>query len=79
MLLSVVFFQCDILHDYDLILNYSNFRTLYSRRHLNASFLINCFKGKIKCHSIMASVGIRVPTGQIREFSTFQREQCFKT
>jgi hypothetical protein len=34
-------------------------------------FPINVFKGKINCHSIMDTVGIRMPTRQIREFSTF--------
>jgi hypothetical protein len=51
-------------------LNCWNFRTLYSRRHLDALFLITVFKGKINCHSIMDTVGIRVPIRQIREFST---------
>jgi hypothetical protein len=60
------------LRSYGLILNYSDFRTLYSRRrHLDALFLINVFKGKINCHSITVTVGIRMPTRQIREFSTF--------
>jgi hypothetical protein len=58
--------------NYDLILNCINFRTLYSRRrHLHALFLINVFKGKINCHSIIDTVGIRVPIRQIRDFSTF--------
>jgi hypothetical protein len=34
------------------------------------SFII-IFKGKMNCHSIMDTVGICVPTRQIREFSTF--------
>jgi hypothetical protein len=29
------------------------------------------FKGKINCHSIMDTVGIRVSRRQIRDFSTF--------
>jgi hypothetical protein len=66
------FFQFCMLRNYDLIPSHLNFRTLYSRRrHLNALFLINVFEGKINCHSIMDTVGIRVPTRQIREFSTF--------
>jgi hypothetical protein len=68
----LTFFQLDILRNYDLILSSLNFRTLYSgRRHLDALFFINIFKGKINCHSIMDTVGIRVPTRQIRECSTF--------
>jgi hypothetical protein len=65
-------FQFYILHDYDLMLSRLNFRTLYSRRrHLDALFLINVFKGKINCHFTMDTVGLRVPSRQIREFSTF--------
>jgi hypothetical protein len=64
--------QFVIPRNYDLILNCLNFRTLYSRRrHLDALFLINIFKSKINCHSIMDTVGIRVSTRQIRDFSTF--------
>jgi hypothetical protein len=52
------------------LLNCLNFRTFYSRqRHLYDLFLINVFKGKINCHSIMDTIGIRMPTRQIREFS----------
>jgi hypothetical protein len=44
-----------------LILNCLNFRTLHSRRrHLDALFLINTFKSKINCHSIMDTVGLSV-------------------
>jgi hypothetical protein len=60
-----------ILHNYDLIFSCLNFRILYSRRHLDALFLINIFKGKINFHSIMDTVGIRVATRQMTEFSTF--------
>jgi hypothetical protein len=60
------------LRNCDSILSHLNFRTLYSRRrHLDALFLINVFKGKINYQSIMDTVGIRVPTRQIREISTF--------
>jgi hypothetical protein len=63
------FFQADILRSYNSILNSLNFRTLHSRRrHLDALFLINVFKGKINCPSILDIVAIRVPTRQIREF-----------
>jgi len=63
--------QLDILRNDDSILNSLNFRTLNYQRHLDALFLINVFKGKINCHSILDTVGIRAPTRQIREFSTF--------
>jgi hypothetical protein len=66
-----LFFQFDILRNYDLILNSLNFRTLYFTRHLYALFLLNVFKGEINCHSILGTVGILVPTMQIRQFSTF--------
>jgi hypothetical protein len=67
------YFQFSILRNYDLIPSHLNFRKFFSnRRHLDALFLINVFKGKINCHYyIMDTVGIRVPTKQIREFSTF--------
>jgi hypothetical protein len=66
------FYQFGIFRNYNLILSRLNFRTLYSRRrHLDALFLINAFKGKINCHSIMDTIGIRVSTRQIRVFLTF--------
>jgi hypothetical protein len=68
-----------VFFNYDLILSYLNFRTLYSRRrHLDALFLINVLKGKINRHSIMTTVGIRVPTRQIREFSTFSESSALR-
>jgi hypothetical protein len=74
-----LFFQADILLNYNLILNYLNFRTLYSiRRHLDALFLINVFKGKINCPSILDTVGVRVPTRKITEFSTFSVSSALK-
>jgi hypothetical protein len=65
------FFQFGMLRNYDLILSHLNFRMLYSRRHLDALFLINVFKGKINCHSIMDLLVPRVPGRKIREFYTF--------
>jgi hypothetical protein len=72
------FLQADFLRNYNSVLNSLNFRTLHSRRHLDALFLINVFKGKINCRSILDSVGIRVPTRQIREFSTFSVSSALK-
>jgi hypothetical protein len=61
-----------MLRNYDRILSHLNFRTLYSRRqHLDDLFLINVFKDKIYFLSIMDTVGIRVPTRQVREFYIF--------
>lgn len=48
------------------------FETLYCRRqNLDAVFLIDVFKNKVEC-SLMNTVGIRIPTKQIREFSTLK-------
>jgi hypothetical protein len=56
-----------------------NFRTLHPRRrHLDSLFLINVFKGKINCPCILDTVGIRVPTRQIREFYTFNVSSALK-
>jgi hypothetical protein len=70
-LANLCFFQFDILLKCDLILRFLNFKTLYSRRHPVALFLIIAFKGKINCCFTMGTVGIRAPVRQIREFSTF--------
>jgi hypothetical protein len=57
--------------EYESMLNYLQFKALYSRwQNLASLFLINVFKNKIDC-SIMDTVGLRVPTKQIRDFSTF--------
>jgi hypothetical protein len=54
------------------MLNYLHFKILYSRQqNLDALFLINVFKNKIDCCSIMDTVALRVPTKQIRDFSNF--------
>jgi hypothetical protein len=63
------FLQFDILRKHDFISNSLNFKTLYCRRHIDALFLIDVFKGKINCHSITDTVGIRVSARQIRESS----------
>jgi hypothetical protein len=57
--------------NYESMLNYLHFKTIYSRRqNLDSLFLINVFRNRIYC-SIMDTVGLRVPTKQIRDFSTF--------
>jgi hypothetical protein len=54
------------------MLNYLNSKTVYSRgQNLEALFLINAFKNKINCCCIMATLGLRVPTKQIRDFCIF--------
>jgi hypothetical protein len=58
--------------NYDSMLVYLHFKTLsLSRHNLDALFLINVFKNKIDCCSIMNTVGLRVPTKHIRDFSIF--------
>jgi hypothetical protein len=39
-------------------------------KHLEALFIFNIFKSKTDCCSIMDTVGLRVPTKHIRDFST---------
>jgi hypothetical protein len=54
------------------MLNYLHFKTIYSRRRkLDALFLIKLSENKSNCCSIMDTVGHRVPTKQITDFSTF--------
>jgi hypothetical protein len=66
------FIHPNFVCNYESILNYLCFKTLYSRRqNLDALFLINVSKNKMDCCSIMDTVGLRVPTKQIRGFSTF--------
>jgi hypothetical protein len=51
---------------------YLHFKTLYSRRQiLDDLFVIKVFKNKIDCCTTMDTVGLRVATKQIRDFSTF--------
>jgi hypothetical protein len=45
------------------------FINLHSR-YLNALFLIQFLKDKVNCYSIVDTVGISVPTGQIEEVSS---------
>jgi hypothetical protein len=66
------FIQSSFFCNYESELNYLHFKTLYSGRgNLDALYLINVFKNKTHCCSIMYNVGLRVPTKQIRYFSTF--------
>jgi hypothetical protein len=41
------------------------------RRHIDALFLINVFRGAKFCPSVLDVVGLRVPSRNIRKFSTF--------
>jgi hypothetical protein len=63
------FIQSNGLRNYELMLNYLYLKTLYCRRqHLDAIFLVNIFKNKINCYSIMDTVGLHIPAKQIRGF-----------
>jgi hypothetical protein len=64
---------------YDDILDRLNFLPFHvRRRHLDAVFLINAFKGNIACPSILDSVGLRNPSRSVRDFSTFSVHRNFK-
>jgi hypothetical protein len=58
--------------NYEPVLNYLHFKTLYCRRqNLGALFLISVFKNKIDCCSVVDIVDLHVRTQQIRDLSTF--------
>jgi hypothetical protein len=66
-------------YKYEDILVRLNFLTLHlRRRHLDALFLINVFKGKISCSSIFDTVSLRIPTRSIRGYITFTVHRNFK-
>jgi hypothetical protein len=55
------------------MLNYLHFKMLYSsRQNLDALFLINLYRNKVDCCSIVDTVGLRVPTKQTRNVATFK-------
>jgi hypothetical protein len=59
-------------HKYDNVLEKLNFLMLHNRRRqLDALFLINVFSGAKCCSSDLETVGIRVPTRYIRNFTMF--------
>jgi hypothetical protein len=62
-------------YKYEDILLILNLLTFQSRgRHHDALFLINIFKGKICCSSILDSVSLRIPSSSIRGYSMFYCE-----
>jgi hypothetical protein len=67
---------CD--YKYEDILVRLNILTLHLRRHLDALFLINVFKGKISCSSVFDTVSLRIPTRSVRDCSTFTVHRNFK-
>jgi hypothetical protein len=59
-------------YHYDIIWEKLNVQTLHiRRRHIDALFLINSFCGTKNCPSVLKTVGLRVPTRNIRNFTTF--------
>jgi hypothetical protein len=65
-------FFYDIEYHYDITLEKLNLQTLHiRRRHIDALFLINSFCGTKYCPSVLETVGLRVPTRNIRNFTTF--------
>jgi hypothetical protein len=67
---------CD--YKYEDILVRLNFLTLNLRRHLDAIFLVNVFKGKISCSSVFDTVSLRKPARSARDYSTFILHRSFK-
>jgi hypothetical protein len=65
------FFQ-DIGYHYMNILDKLNLRTLHvRRRHIDALFLINVYKGAKFCAFVLEAVGLHISTQNIRKFSMF--------
>jgi hypothetical protein len=64
------FIQPNVFCNYESMLNFLRFKTLcFGWQNLDALFLINVFKNKIDCCSIMDTVSLRVPTKPIRDLS----------
>jgi hypothetical protein len=65
-------FSQDVEYYYDIILEQLNLQTLHiRRRHFDALVLINAFIGSKYYPSVLEIFGIRVPTRNIRNFTTF--------
>jgi hypothetical protein len=61
----------NVEYHYVNILEKLNLQTLHiRRRHFVALFLIHAFSGTKYCPSVLETVGIRVPTRNIRNFTT---------
>jgi hypothetical protein len=66
------FIQPNSLCNYEAVLKYLHLKTLnFKRRNLDALYLINVFKNRIDCCSVMDTLGLRVRTKQLRGFSIF--------
>jgi hypothetical protein len=73
------FFNGVYVYKYEDILVRLNFLMLHlRRRHPDALFLINTFKGKISCSSVFDTVSLRIPTRSIRDYTTFTVHRNFK-
>jgi hypothetical protein len=62
-------FSQAVEYHYGNILEKLNPQTL--RRHFDALFLLNIFSGTKHCPSVLETVGIRVPSRNIRNFTMF--------
>jgi hypothetical protein len=61
-------------------LDYLNFHSLCSRRHLlDALFLINVYNGFKFCPAFLETVGMRVPVINCREFPLFTAVSSHKS
>jgi hypothetical protein len=66
------FIQSSSLCNCEWILHHSHFKKLYSRRqNLDALFLVNVFKNKTGCCSVMDTAGLRALTEHTRNTSIF--------
>jgi hypothetical protein len=66
-------------YKYEDILVRLNFLTLHlRRRHLDAIFLINVFKGKISCSFVFDTVSLHIPNRSVTDYSTFTVHCNFK-
>jgi hypothetical protein len=73
------FFSNASTSKYEDILETLNFLPLHVRRmHLDAAILINAFNSNIACPYILDSVGLRIPSSSIRDFSSFCVHRNFK-
>jgi hypothetical protein len=59
-------------YHYDNLLERLNLLTLHNRRrHFDALFLVNVFCGTKCCPSVLETVGLRIPSRNIRDFNMF--------
>jgi hypothetical protein len=67
-----LFATIDFFKTWNTIMDKLNLQTLHiRRRHLDALFSVNVFCGTKYCPSVLETVGVRVPTRNMRNFTTF--------